>query len=504
MLYDDVLLAIFDFCVGQHPPVLNTRREIEAWQPLVHVCKRWRSVIFGSPLRLNLRLLCTQRTLRDALHVWPALPLVISDRYCLTNGLDNIVALLEHSDRVCQISFINLPSLHFLKTVLKAMRKPFPQLTDLLLDLLWLHHERDDDEPTTPAVPESFLGGSIPRLRKLKLYGIPFPGLPKLLLSATRLVVLHLQDIPPSGYISPEVMLATLSTLTSLESLLLGFQSPGRASRHPPPARTATRSVLPVLTELLFKGVSEYLDDLVAHIDAPQLSVLEIIFFNRIAFDTIQLAQFISCIPRLKVLKNARVVFIHRTAKFALSSQNSGHPELIVKTLWSDRQLSSPKHVWTSLPPLSTSEDLYIYENPFSSVEWQDNIEIMAWLELLRAFTAVKNLYISEQFAPSIAPALQELISGRTTEVLPALENIFLEGFEPSGYVQEGIEQFIAARQVVGHPIAVTCWERHEEDDDNDYVEDDDEEDDDDDDDDFDDSDEDEDEDEDEGGEDGD
>ena len=492
MLHDDVLLEIFDFCVGEHP-VDSTRREIEAWQPLVHVCQRWRSIIFGSPLRLNLRLLCTQETPRDVLDVWPALPLVISDRYNPFKGfhISKVVGFLEHSDRVCQISFLNVPNLLFLKPVLNAMQKPLPQLTDLLLNLLWSHRGS-----TTPVVPDSFLGGSIPRLQRLSLDGIPFPGLPKLLLSATRLVVLHLWNIPHSGYISPEVMLATLSTLTSLESLLLGFQSPGWASRHPPPARAATRSVLRVLTELVFKGVSEYLDDLVAHIDAPQLSTLEITFFNRIAIDTIHLAQFISCIPRLKVLKNARVVFIHRTAKFALSSQNSGHPELIVKTLWSDRQLSSPKHVWTSLPPLFTSEDLYIYENPFSSVEWQDNIEIMAWLELLHAFTAVKNLYISEQFAPSIAPALQELVSGRTTEVLPALENIFLEGFEPSGYVQEGIEQFIAARQVVGHPIAVTCWERHEEDNDEEDDDDDDDDEDEDDDDD-DDSDEDEDEDED-------
>jgi hypothetical protein len=387
---------------------------------------------------------------------------------------------------------MDLPSFHFLKNVFKAMQKPFPQLTDLLL---WSHHE------PTPVVPYSFLGGSILCLRKLSLDGIPFPGLPKLLLSATRLVNLYLWNIPRSGYISPEVMLATLSTLTSLESLHLQFQSPGsrpdRASRHPPPA---TRSVLPVLTELLFKGVSEYLDDLVAHIDAPQLITLDITFFNQIAFDARQLAQFISCTPRLKVLKDAHIVFDHRTARVTLSSQNSSHRELIVETLCGepDWQLSSLKHVWMSLPPLSSSEDLYIYKDPYSPVDWQDNIEIKAWLELLHAFTSVKNLYISEQFAPSIVPALQELVSGRTTDVLPALENIFLEGFEPSGYLQEGIEQFIASRQVTGHPIAVTCWERHEEDDDEEDDEEE-EEDGDDDDDDFDDGDKDEDEDKDEG-----
>lgn len=73
----------------------------------------------------------------------------------------------------------------------------------------------------------------------------------------------------------------------------------------------------------------------------------------------------------------------------------------------------------------------------------------------------MKNFYISKQVAQRVAPAL---VDSRTTEVLPSLENIFLEGLESSEPVQEGIRQFVAARQVTGHPIAVTCWERHEED----------------------------------------
>jgi hypothetical protein len=49
-------------------------------------------------------------------------------------------------------------------------------------------------------------------------------------------------------------------------------------------------------------------------------------------------------------------------------------------------------------------------------------------------------------------PALQE--------VLPALQNIFLEGLQPSGPVQEDLGKFVAARQLSGHPIAVSPWER--------------------------------------------
>jgi hypothetical protein len=104
-------------------------------------------------------------------------------------------------------------------------------------------------------------------------------------------------------------------------------------------------------------------------------------------------------------------------------------------------------------------EGLYIYEHTYSAPDWKDNIENTLWLELLHPFTTVKNLYLSEKFALRIAPALQELVGSRTTKVLPTLQNIFLEGLQPSGPVQEGIVTFVSARQLSGHPITVSLWE---------------------------------------------
>ena len=49
------------------------------------------------------------------------------------------------------------------------------------------------------------------------------------------------------------------------------------------------------------------------------------------------------------------------------------------------------------------------------------------------------------------------------TEVLPSLENIFLEGFQPSGPLHEGIETFVAARRLAGHPVAVSRWDLQQE-----------------------------------------
>ena len=56
---------------------------------------------------------------------------------------------------------------------------------------------------TAPALPGSSLGGSASRLQRLVLLHIPFPVLPKLLLSATHLVDLHLINIPHSGHYFP-------------------------------------------------------------------------------------------------------------------------------------------------------------------------------------------------------------------------------------------------------------------------------------------------------------
>ncbi len=70
-------------------------------------------------------------------------------------------------------------------------------------------------------------------------------------------------------------------------------------------------------------------------------------------------------------------------------------------------------------------------------------IQNTEWLELLLSFAAVKNLYLSKQFAPRITSALQEPIGGRTTEGWPALQKSFLEGVRAIGTCPGRHWQFI-------------------------------------------------------------
>ena len=155
---------------------------------------------------------------------------------------------------------------------------------------------------------------------------------------------------------------------------------------------------------------------------------------------------------------------MNKTAEvvFSLRPNGIGNEELKIEILCreSDWQVSSLEQVcnWC-LPSLSALEDLNIYEYSNSPPDWRDNIENSQWVELLRPFSAVKNLYLSEKLALLIAPALEELVGSRTMEVLPDLQNIFLKGLQPPGPVQEGIVKFVAARELSGHPITISLWE---------------------------------------------
>ena len=200
---DVALLAIFDFYVDEARI---------AWHTLVHVCRKWRDIVFGSPRRLNLRLYCTPSTpVTKMLRVWPLLPVVVGD-----DGDDmwdiwgehNIIAALKHKDRICELNLLYIPNSKW-KKLFAELQQPFPELTRL--ELMF------EDDRAPPVIPASFLGGSAPRLQTLTLHCIRFPGLPNLLLSATHLVHLDLWGIRHSEYISPEAMVACLSMLTSLE-----------------------------------------------------------------------------------------------------------------------------------------------------------------------------------------------------------------------------------------------------------------------------------------------
>jgi hypothetical protein len=303
---------------------------------------------------------------REMLDVWPPLPIVIYQYARPNSGGDNIIAALERNDRVCKIT-LKLDLQRDREKVSDAMQKPFPALTNLIL----LSSGSDIE-----IVPDSFMGGSAPRLQVLQLERVPIPGLPKLLLSATDLVLLILRHVPHSGYISPEAIVTCLSTLPRLKKLSLGFESPrSRPNRESRPLPPPTRSVLPALRKLYFTGVCEYLEDFVARIDSPLLHFLDINLFHPPIFDIPQLTQFISRTPTIEVHDQARVDFsdLHVRVTFPTPS-SSYHLTLKILCRQPKRQLSSMAQICTSFFPqpfIHKVERLNIRERRYSSEEGQ-------------------------------------------------------------------------------------------------------------------------------------
>jgi F-box-like len=449
-LPDDVLLEIFNFylAIMVFEPSWFRPFPEDAWHMLVHVCKRWRSIVFASPHRLKLQLLCTnKRPVQHMPDIWPELPIVISGGRGLSERRDanNIIAALTQHDRVVKIDMDEIPN-SFLTRMAAETSNPFSMLTSLQL----IATRRD-----APAFPDSFLGGSAPRLQTLTLTCIPFPALPNLLLSTHDLVALRLWNIPISGYFSPEALVTCLPALTRLETLRLGFQSPrSQADRENRLVSRLSRLVLPALTKLSFKGDSEYLEDIVAQIDTPLLTRFKIRFFNQLIFHTPSLRDFIRRTETFKAPDHAQVVFREYEVgvELYLRTGDSFHKILSLEILCSpsDWQLSSVAQVCDSaLSRLPTLECLEIYIKR----SWEDDVENAQWLELLHPFTFIKDLHHHER--SSLHSAMEQLAGGRITEALPALDNLFLDVSELRDPVKKAIGKFVAARRLSGRHVAV-------------------------------------------------
>ncbi|KAH9956561.1 hypothetical protein BGW80DRAFT_1257641 [Lactifluus volemus] len=447
-LPDEMLLKIFDFCrVAAADRDLDDARAIlgrwsKIWHKLVHVCQRWRNVVFSSPLRLNLRLYCSDRiSVREVLDVWPPLLIEISAR----NLTDDIIATLEHYDRISKLSlWLSSSECERLATV---MRQPFPALTNFRLGF----------QEGSRQIPMLLLGESAPCLRSLFLSGVAFPTLPQLLLSCNHLSRLELQEIPNLGYISPEAMATGLSALPKLTSLEIEFKTESTTTLRSLPL---TRAILPALTEFRFRGVSEYLEDLLARIDVPQLEYLSVWFFQQEVFNT---RQVISHSRALGPFHCATVTFGQFSTHINLRQSEGKCPQNVLELGFIERapgqqvSVSSIAQICTQLSPLLSSVTKLHIESIEASEgddvgDLMDNPDLL--LLLFHQFAAVRTLHLSGQILPILVSFLGRLTGESVIGVLPELQNLYLRDnvlrcFEGP----QALEKFIAACRDSDHPV---------------------------------------------------
>ena len=390
------------------------------------------------------------------LDIWPELPIYICAFDCeMKETRDNVVAALRLNHRVSGIHFNTLPDLTW-ETFAPLMQQPFPALTHLWVRPNFPNH----------VISCSFLGGSAPCLRILRLFLISFPALPNLLLSATDLVCLSYDDIPSRGYIPPQEMVTGLSVLTRLESLSLTFRHeslPYRAIRTSPPH---ARTLLPALTDLHFQGVPEYMEDIVAQIDAPLLEAIEFTLSHQEVLEVSELSKFVHRADKLSIINRAEVVISSCRISVTLSQELlEGRVDPKTLSLFLDcpqpdlRLSYLAQFCATCLPTLSPFESLHIGVSYFYRRENVVDDPDRQWLGLLCLFNTVQRLYLSKHVAPRVVQALRGLPAERVMEVLPALETVSISNLEPSGHVKEGISEFADARRLSGHLVFISDWD---------------------------------------------
>src|SRR6266702_326204 len=445
-LPDNVFVEIFGHCRMDDVGRLTWGHHPWKWHRLAHVCRTWRHIMFASSRHLHLELLCTHGTpVKKNLGHLPAFPIVVSFLNSFYRGgdRDNLFAALEHRDRV-RVVEVNVPR-SLLKGLATVMQEPFPALAHLRFE--------SGGFEAMPTLPDSFLGGSAPLLRTIYMSGIPFPAAPALLLSAHDLVYVHLRIIPRTGYIPPEVMVSSLAVLPGLKYLTLGFEwgmpYPGRGRIRQPPI---TRTVLPVLSRFTFYGPIQYLEDLVAQIDTPQLDYLRITYqdWHQIDFQIPQLCGFVDRSEKLKLSRFRRADILLRSSPVVIELFHLGQspfrlsiPEGVVGQVVS--QLSAM---------LSNVDCLFINSD---SMEGDDELigYGIRWLELFRPFTAVKALSVDDKISRHILFVLSNIAGESAAEVLPALELLCLEN-----ELVKFVKEFVAARLNMGRPVTFINEER--------------------------------------------
>jgi F-box-like len=466
-LPDDVLLEIFRFyraAMIDEYRSMNPQKWCVNWEKLVHVCRRWRDVVFQSPLGLKLQIFCTAKTpVTKLLNIWPALPLVVYFHYNLWNpvdSLDNLITALKCPDRVCRVMIASRSDCLW-EQIRTVMQGPFPNLKCLYLE--------STDSDRTLFVPDTFLHGSAPRLQVLRLNGVSFPSLPRLLLSSAGLTTLDLNELPSNAYIPPEDMAIYLSALTKLEIFNITFLSPNpHPKRRNRPLPPLTRSLLPALTKLSFRGVSEYLEVLAARLDAPRLNCFKIGFFNQLIFDIPQTVRFLSHLEWLRLTSPSlefhptgyvNIVFhpdLHKWPTFsgAISSWKILCKRLDWQVFYASQICSRILSLHSSVEELSINHD-HLCDRDLPPDILPDDMDPTLWLELFHSFPSVRKLIISTKLEPLIVAALQGLTGESAAEVLPSLESLFVDQLPPDQATQQGTESFVTARQNSGHPVTV-------------------------------------------------
>lgn len=305
----------------------------------------------------------------DTLVHLPPLPLVVDYRYA-TAAQDQlgISHALQLRHRLRRLVLCIPPWI--LDQLLVHMGDLFPVLEHVSLSL-------SAENGTNLLLPSTFLA---PNLRHLTLLGILLPKQLPLLSVTVSLVTLTLPNIRDFGYFLPQRLVARLRLSPQLEELFIGFSVPlPRPSAQKELLQEMEAvATLPLLKRLTFRGVSAYLESLVAQIRAPLLEDLNITLFDQIHFALPHLSHFTNTTEGL-TLPIAKITFKNDAVSLLMDrGQHQGAQpssfSLQVTCRQFDWQIDAASRICDELgPTLSGVEQLSLdSEGQNVPAEWQD------------------------------------------------------------------------------------------------------------------------------------
>jgi len=448
VLNDDLLIEIFNHCRLGDVDNWNLRR---VWCKLAHVCQRWRLLIYELSSFLGVNLLLTNGSIAiNSLDHLRPLPLVIdywnktTTRAWQDEG--SILAGLRQHHRVRRVA-LQAPSLR-LRNYLVTMSDNFPVLEDLSL-LCTTEGEE------TLVLPHTL---QAPNLGHLSLQGIGLPIESPLFAftrNTTTLITLTLTRIPPCCYFPPAHLVTQIQGLPHLEELSIGFAIPiplPSTEGELLPAPTL-RVTLPTLKRLLFRGVSVYLENLVAQIKAPLLQRLTIRLFFELTFTLMNLAQFVQTTEGLRCL-SVRVLFNGDGASVVTSNrelQDGRGLTLNVGCEPLDWQIDSATQMCGALGPTAVEELTLDLDGDGMPSDWESSLDRTLWHRLLLPFSGVKKLRIGSALTSELSDALKADAGGLVPNLLPELQDL-----EVRLDIDDAFSTFVETRERAGRLIRLS------------------------------------------------
>jgi len=479
ILNDDSLLNIFTLCrplLSNEDEAINinthmlpgeewSRRE-RWWYNLVHVCQRWRRLIFASASYLRICHVCTHGTqVGRMLAQSPILPLVV-DYADETRGWTEgdgeglwFALLPERRDRVRRIRLLVHGS-YLWNFVAALFDGTFPMLECLFVKLRKRCHESPSFK-----LPHRFRAA---RLRHLVLTQIGFPLASPILVTSVHVVTLSLNLVK---YCLPNDLLERLLSLPRLEALNIASTSPisedfSVASGQGPLWNTPlnTHVTLSNLHSFGFQGDGLYLKALLPGMTTPLLGGLQTAVFNQM---TPSVSCLLSCTttadnPNFSIGSawfrfHRRGVSVRvcpsdgdRTYVFSLHAFCRG---LNSQLFFVSQLFDGPSLLLASVVDLSLAYSRRI----FSSEQHNDTEDRCThWRNLLRSFKNVEILRVYGELSRDISRALllgseAEPVSSRV--LLPRLKELRCTAMGDLSDAGNALAAFIHACEAAGHPV---------------------------------------------------